>query len=240
MKPVIIITPSYDEGTNNFTLNKAYTDYIESAGGQPVIIGYGGSLPDISDVLSMADGLLLSGGVDISPLLFDEEPIVPLGHITPERDIFELEIIRQAIGKNMPIYGICRGMQLLNAACGGTVVQDIYDFYKTKLKHTQNAPKYYASHTIDISKNSLLFSITGKDTMTVNSFHHQAAGENGENIIKTAFAKDGVPEALEYVKSSFVLGVQWHPELMYEKDDTQLEIAKAFITAADKFKRRKT
>jgi len=239
MKPIIIITPSYDEATNKFTLSKAYTDYIDAAGGQPVIIGYGNPLPDIPDILSIADGLLLSGGVDISPLLFNEEPILPLGHITPERDIFELEITRQAMEKNMPIYGICRGMQLLNAACGGTVIQDIYDFFKTKLKHTQNAPSYYASHTIDISKDSLLFSIVGKDMMTVNSFHHQAAGENGKNIIKTAFSKDGVPEALEHLKKDFFLGVQWHPELMYEKDSVQLEIAKAFIAASREFRRKR-
>ena len=234
MKPIIIITPSYDETTKSFILKKAYADYIESAGGQAVTCGYAQRLTDICSLLDIAHGLLLSGGVDISPLLFGEEPILPLGSITPERDLFEIAAAKEAVKRNMPVYGICRGMQLLNAALGGTVIQDIYDFYKTKLKHTQNAPKYYPSHTIDILEDSMLFEIAGKKTMTVNSFHHQAAGESGDGVKKTAFSADGVPEAIER-EGNFILGVQWHPEFMYEKDEIQLKIAEAFISAAKKY-----
>lgn len=190
---------------------EAYFRKIEKAGGLPLLI------PHLEEklwpqLIEQFDGFLLSGGGDIASLYFNEEPLRGQGEVFPPRDRMELYIVKQAIKRNIPLLGICRGMQVINVAAGGTIYQDIYEQRKNNLQHCQGAPRNYPSHTVEISENSLLLNITGKKTIQVNSFHHQAVCETAPGLRGSAAAADGIIEAVESADLSFLLGVQWHPE----------------------------
>lgn len=180
-------------------------------------------------ILDIAQGLLLTGGGDIDPLLLDEQPLKGLGSICPSRDKIELDLCVAALRRNIPILGICRGCQILSIASGGSIYQDIYSQHITNIKHCQQAPRYYPTHTVILEPNSKIISIYNKATIEVNSFHHQAVCNTGEDMIVSARSKDNIIEAIEHKNHKFALGVQWHPEAMFEKYNSHLEIFKQFI-----------
>jgi len=221
-RPVIGITANY--GDRMGKLADSYYKQVLHAGGTPVII------PPLSDkhallnTLDRIDGLLLSGGADINPLYCGEEPAARLGGINSERDLPELLITRLAFNRQLPILGICRGIQTLAVALGGKVAQDI----TTTIKHSQEADRSDATHSITIEKDSVLFSLYGQFGSTtpveelqekryVNSFHHQAVSETGPHFRVVAKAPDGIVEAMESSEHKPIIGVQWHPECMEEE-----------------------
>lgn len=216
MKPLIIISPSISEDEKELKLSRAYLRAIRSAGGIPLVCGYGG----IDDLLQRADGILLSGGGDIEPSLTgDIADISHQGQISKDRDCFELALARAAVSSKIPLLGICRGMQIIGAAFGAHIIQHMEG-------HMQTAPKDQSSHSIDITEGSMLGKILGKKSTMVNSFHHQAVGDGFEGIIS---AVSGFNEALE-LAGGFTLGVQWHPELLCSEDSKK--IFEAFVDAA--------
>lgn len=231
MVPVIGITSSYDRGTDRTTLSRYYIEAVAAAGGLPLVIPC--LLPEsaVPAIFASIDGLVLSGGVDVDPLLFGEEPLPAQGEICPERDRLELALTQQALERDMPILAICRGVQLLNVAAGGTVVQDIASALPNPLKHDQEAPKWYGTHTLNVLPTSQLASIWG-EKIVLNSFHHQAVGQVAEGFIATAWATDGVIEAIESPGHRFVLGVQSHPECMWDQENRILQLFKRFVEAA--------
>ena len=190
---------------------------------------------ELTHILEVIDGLVMTGGEDVDPLKwFNEEPVRALGGIAPERDEFDITLIRMAVEKGLPVLAICRGEQVMNVAFGGTLYQDIPSQVEgTYVKHSQNAPSSYATHTIDIDRHSKLYKILGKESVVVNSFHHQAVKNIAEGFMITARAKDGVVEAIEREGDQFVVGVQFHPEGMVSKgDDTFLPLFEALIKAS--------
>lgn len=211
MKPVIGITPSYNEANEDYIISASYFDAVKKAGGYPVLLSLEESLPDF------IDGIILSGGGDIDPMLFGEEPIYENGEICPLRDQFEIWLCKKALDKGMPIFGICRGMQLLSIISGGKIYQDIRAQTNTRIKHSQNAPKYHGTHTVDIVENSTLHSIIKDTQIVVNSFHHQSLSKIEKPFIVSARSRDGLIEAIEHEEGRFILGVQWHPEKMSEQ-----------------------
>ncbi len=227
MQPVIGITPDYDSNTGRYKLHQDYAAAISAAGGYPVMLFGEGTIP------SFLDGIVLSGGGDIDPLLFHQEPLRESGEISPFRDQLELSLCQAAIQKDIPLLGICRGMQIINIALGGTIYQDISVQTKSTLKHSQQAPRDYATHSIFVEDNTLLSQLLGKQKTTVNSFHHQAVALLGEGLRFSAKSPDGLIEALEHTEKTFVFGVQWHPEAM--KTGEQKKLFTAFIKAADEF-----
>ena len=189
------------------------------------------------------DGLLLSGGGDINPLLLGEEPSPALHSINPRRDLPELLLTRLAHDRQIPILGICRGCQILSAALGGSVYQDIDEELRGKgealrVKHSQDLPREYASHTVTVKPDSLLFRIMKSETLAVNSFHHQAVNLPGPHLCVSATASDGVVEAVESSEYKSILGVQWHPECFILRGDrSMLPLLQWLVEEAWSFRR---
>ena len=240
MRPVIGITCSLTAsgiGDSIYTLERNiiardYSRAIEYAGGTPLLIPHVGDIECINQYLGVLDGLVLSGGGDIDPLLFGQEPHQNLGSVDRVRDEMELQLTQQALDQDLPILAICRGIQMLNVAAGGTIYQDIAaEMPQPTLRHSQSGAGWYASHTIDIISESRLFQIFDSPTARVNSFHHQAVREIGEGFIATAKAKDNVIEAIESPTRRFALGVQYHPEMMWEHHPEVLNLFTAFLKA---------
>ncbi|MBR3389698.1 MAG: membrane dipeptidase [Prevotella sp.] len=221
-KPVIGITANYAEGEAR--LMDRYYKQVVSAGGVPVLIPPVADKDVIINTLKSIDGLLLTGGSDINPLWSGEQPSPQLHGVNNVRDLPELLITKLAYNRQMPMLGICRGMQTLATALGGKVMQDIEEDFKRQqkaglsadtepLKHSQDGDRDMLSHVVNISEGSELQEIyEGASSIYVNSFHHQAVKETGPRFHVTATAPDGVIEAMESTEYKSVLGVQWHPE----------------------------
>jgi putative glutamine amidotransferase len=167
----------------------------------------------------------------VDPLLFGQEPIEAMGIICPERDAYELSLTRRALALDMPILAICRGIQVLNIAAGGNILQDIGAALKNPIKHEQKAPTWYGTHSLKVLPGSKLAASWGEQ-IVVNSFHHQAVDVVADEFRPTAWSSDGVIEAIESPSHRFVLGVQCHPECMWEKDARILSLFKQFVQAS--------
>lgn len=232
-QPIIGITTNFTEG--DATLRDVYYKQIVKAGGTPVLIPPVADKEVLVNTLTHLDGLLLTGGGDINPLWMGEEPSTHLHNINAERDLAELMLTRLAFNRQIPILGICRGIQTLAVALGGTVQQDIYEDYlctdeavgkklskdkvvttlhSATLKHSQDADRGEATHSVTLEKGSILRALYKEERIFVNSFHHQAVKTAGDRFRATAFSSDGVIEAIESREFKSVMGVQWHPEWM--------------------------
>ena len=211
-RPIIGITGNYDEHTCK--LADGYYRSVQKAGGVPVIIPPLSDTDSIINTLEHIDGLLLSGGADYNPLYANEEPIPALHGINSERDLPELLITRLAYNRQIPILGICRGIQTLAMALGGKVLQDIG---QSGIKHSQDADRSEPTHSITVEQGSTLFNIyKQEEKLYVNSFHHQDVGDAGPLLRISATAPDGTIEAIESNEYKSILGVQWHPECLAE------------------------
>ncbi len=239
MKPLIGISCSYDQGEGRFFLSEAYLEAVIKAGGMPVILPGAGLLKTVNPYLAAVKGLVLAGGGDVDPAYFNEEPLPGLGEITPDRDRFEINLIKTALRKNLPVLGICRGMQVLNIACGGTLIQHLPSVIKKPLKHAQSAPAWHPTHQVFLERSSRLAQVLKTETARVNSFHHQAVRDPAPGFQVSARSADGVIEAIEHPGFGFVIGVQWHPEYLAGKDLISRLLFQAFIQAAKKEENRK-
>jgi microsomal dipeptidase-like Zn-dependent dipeptidase/gamma-glutamyl-gamma-aminobutyrate hydrolase PuuD len=210
-KPVVGITGNY--GEQSCKLGEAYYKQVLRAGGTPIIIPPLADEAAILTTLQHIDALLLSGGADINPLYMGEEPLPQLHGINSERDLPELLITRLAFNRQIPMLGVCRGVQTLAVALGGTVRQDIGNT-PNLLKHSQDAERSEPTHTVSLQPDSMLFSLYKEERMAVNSFHHQAVGQPGPHLRVVATAPDGVVEAVESCEEKPIMGVQWHPECL--------------------------
>lgn len=231
MRPIIGITASFDSEKNKAYLNGGYFRAVEQAGGIPVPILPLSDSERLLRLLERIDGVIFSGGPDVDPSYFHEEPHVHTGEICPERDEAEVFLARECLRRGKPVLGICRGIQLLNIALGGSLYQDIPSQIKKPIKHWQDAPRWYASHEVEIiCEDSRLFKIFEKSRIRVNSFHHQSVKDIAPDFRVAAVAGDGVIEAVEAKNMDiFCIGVQWHPEEMWQKDSLQLKLFRHFI-----------
>ena len=221
-KPVIGITGNYGELTCK--IGEGYYKSVWKAGGVPVIIPPLRDTDSIINTLEHIDGLLLSGGADFNPLYAGEEPDKRLSGINSERDLPELLITQLAYNRQIPILGICRGIQTLALALGGKVMQDISE--TAQIKHSQDADRSEPTHSVSVEEDSILYHIYKSylspltshlsPLLFVNSFHHQAVGDTGQRFRVTARSADGIIEAMESTEHKRIMGVQWHPECMDE------------------------
>ncbi len=208
--PLIGITVNCDYNQDRYWLPLDYCRCVREAGGAPVLLP-----PAVDDrasqVLSRLDGLLLSGGGDVAPLFYGEEPQQGLGDVDAARDAWEINLALEALRSGLPLLGICRGLQVLNVALGGSIIQHLAG--PAYLQHMQQAPRHCPSHTVAVPPATRLADLLGAgERIAVNSFHHQAVREPAPGLQVCAVARDGVAEALESTGSGFVLAVQWHPE----------------------------
>lgn len=208
-KPRPLIGISANTADIDLTLRRVYCDQIVRAGGVPVVLPPVDDAEVLINMLEGIDGLVLTGGADYNPLWYGEQPEKELHTINSTRDLPELLLTRLAFNRQIPILGICRGVQTMAIALGGNLVQDL----KTPLKHSQDAPRSEATHSVTITEGSTLYGLYGQETF-VNSFHHQAVKDCGSHLHVVATAPDGVIEAVESTEQKALMGVQWHPEWM--------------------------
>ncbi|GED31300.1 gamma-glutamyl-gamma-aminobutyrate hydrolase family protein [Brevibacillus centrosporus] len=233
MRPIIGVACTKMYFPNNnldqfFYVGSGYVEGIARCGGTPLI------LPLLTNadapfraMLESLDGLILTGGDDPAPHLYGEEPLQGLGHIEYERDLAELEIIKLALEMKKPILGICRGMQILNVACGGTLIQDIPSQVPGAFQHAQKGSRQYGAHKVTLQPGFVADAI-GKTEILVNTSHHQAVKDVAPGFAMTGAAADGVIEAIESLDGLHV-GLQWHPERMWGHDSDMQKIAEAFV-----------
>lgn len=238
-QPVIGITGNFSDG--NLTLAPGYYHSILKAGAIPFIIPPFDEEETLINLLDSVDGILLTGGADINPLFLKEEPVKELHNINPYRDRQELLLTRLAANRQIPILGICRGIQVINAALGGTLYQDIDTQQEGKrIKHSQDMDRAFASHTVQITPDSLLAKIMRTDILPVNSFHHQAVKEAAPGFRISALAPDGVIEAIESTEYKSIIGVQWHPEcFILNQDKCMMPLFGWLIKEARSFRQAK-
>lgn len=232
MKPVVLVTANIDTNDNKY--NKVSRDYctsVVSAGGIPLIADFS-SINDIDSLLSLADGLLLTGGGDIHSKFFNEPLHEKASYIVEERDEFEIHLFLKAFEKNIPIFGICRGSQLINVALKGNLTQHIES-------HDYTETRFDPVHSIDIKKDCLLYDIIGKDKLSVNSVHHQCVGALAPDLNVSAYSDDGIIEAIEYPGKKFILGVQWHPEILSANYEKHQKLFDRFIRECSYYQKSK-
>lgn len=236
--PVIGISGNFREG--DCTLAQAYYMSVLEAGGTPVVIPSYDNDKALVSLLDTLDGIVLSGGADIDPDYLGEEPLDCIS-INPRRDRQELMLVRLVADRQIPVLGICRGIQVLAAALGGKLYQDIKTQHdQTCIEHSQTIARGLPSHEVKLVKDSLLYGFFGKETLAVNSFHHQAVKEVPAGFRVTAFAPDGIIEGMESTAFRPILGVQWHPEcFLLENDRTMMPIFSWLIEQAELYRRAK-
>jgi putative glutamine amidotransferase len=236
-RPRIGITMRIELETNRFYLARYYSEAVEAAGGLPVLIPLIPSADFVGGVMNSLDGLLLPGSdSDIDPLRYGREPHPRLGSVHPEKDETDLLALAAAEEQAMPVFAICFGLQSLNVSRGGTLIQDIESQHPAAIKHQQGAPRDRHSHTVRLLSGSRLGQLAQTDEAPVNSHHHQAVETVGRELVATAWAADGIIEAVEDPRGDrFVVGVQWHPELGWEKDDLSRALFREFVDEARAF-----
>jgi len=234
-RPRIGITMRLDLDTRRFYLGRDYSEAVEAAGAMPVHIPLIPKKDYIDSLVADLEGVFLPGSdSDVDPSHFGEEPHPKLKNVVPEKDQTDLLVLDAAERLGLPVLGICFGMQVLNVSRGGTLVQDIDSQIESGLKHDQGRPLDRHSHSIEIDRESILGSLstvsTNGSSLRVNSHHHQAIGKVGRNLKPVAWAKDGVIECIQDERPDrFVLGVQWHPELAWDRDSLSKNIFDRFV-----------
>ena len=246
MAPVIGVTATLKEDTESVAERplgrfvRTDLDYVEGvaqAGGFPVVLPPIGERRAAEAVIGGLDGLLLSGGSDLHPSHYGEEPIPELSVTIPERDSFEMALLEVALRCGIPIFGICRGMQVLNVGLGGTLYQDIPAQYgRDFLKHRQTTPKWQATHEIKVDAASQISGIVEAGEIKVNSYHHQAISDLADGLVVSATSSDGIVEAVEYrdLSERWLLGVQWHAEAMRDAGAEHRSFFEAHVNAAER------
>ncbi|HTH50597.1 MAG TPA: gamma-glutamyl-gamma-aminobutyrate hydrolase family protein [Pyrinomonadaceae bacterium] len=233
--PRIGITMRLELPTDRFYLGRDYSESIEAAGGIPVHIALIPKAEYISAMMDDLDGILLPGSnTDVDPHLYGHEPHPKLGTVIPAKDQTDMLVLDEVECRGLPLLAICFGMQVLNVHRGGTLIQDIESQVKDPHKHEQGPPATRVSHSINVGEQGIIASLdavmNSAGPIRVNSSHHQAVDKVGADLIATAWAKDGVIEAVEDVRADrFTVGVQWHPELLTGHDELSRELFRKFV-----------
>lgn len=236
--PYIGITMSVADGPagDRIALNAAYVEAVQWAGGTPVLLPPHLDRDRLDDLIPNLDGILLSGGGDVEPGLYGERPHPRCAGVSARRDRFEIDVVRRAIDRRMPIFAICRGMQVLNVALGGTLYQHVPEAFGDTIAHNQVEAGFRrdeVTHPVEVRAGTLLGNLVGSGAVGVNSIHHQAVRALGMHLVPVARAGDGLIEAVEAPPlGDFVLGVQWHPEELAGSNSAARALFEGFIAAA--------
>ncbi|MCY0876275.1 MAG: gamma-glutamyl-gamma-aminobutyrate hydrolase family protein [Firmicutes bacterium] len=235
MRPLIGISGNEEgaaKGRSGLYIGADYTDGIYAAGGLSSVVAFTMEEDIIRELADRLDGLLLTGGVDVDPRYFGQEPHIGLGEISPVRDAMEAKLLQAMLERHKPVLGICRGVQVMNAVLGGTLYQDLPREWSGRLQHAQQAPRQHMAHVVDLVANTRLAAIYGDEVVPVNTFHHQAVDQVAPGFAACAHSRDGLIEAIERPGADFVLGVQWHPENLWRTHAGHRRLFDAFVQAA--------
>jgi putative glutamine amidotransferase len=241
MKPVIGVTPDFNAGDRKdmggreptYFLRARYIRAIEELGGIPLILPLVAEPSARRRLLDSVDGLLLTGsGPDLPPRLYGERQRYKFPLVSERRAGFELELVRQARSRDLPLLAICGGMQTVNVACGGSLFQDIPSQVRHALDHRQKTKAIHVSHPVAVKPKSLLDKIVDKATIMVNSSHHQSVKKVAPSLVSSAVAPDGIVEAIESPTHRFLLAIQWHPEFLFERHAAHRRLFEALLRAA--------
>lgn len=229
MKPFIGITASDYQDETYYMTKTAYINAVILAGGVPILLPYTSDFEECKNIVTKLDGLMLPGGIDVSPLLYGEEPLPEVNRSIRNMDLFEIELIKEVQKQKKPILAICRGMQILNVALGGTLYQDIHVQKAASICHSQSMYiRNEMTHSVLIRPERRLFQIYELEKIFVNSYHHQAVKDLAGTLLPAAFSADKILEAYESVDGR-IIGIQWHPEALINSDSKTLKLFRYFI-----------
>ena len=234
MKPIIGLFVKDNENRIDDAEENVYVAAVEQSGGVALVLPYDKRDDVLEHFVSACDGFFFTGGTDINPLRYREKVKDTCGNIEYSRDEFEFRAFEKIKRTNKPVLGVCRGMQLINVALGGTLHQDIPTEIKTKILHRQAAPEFVSSHKVYVLENTPLFNLVEENQMTANSFHHQCIKTLGDGLLPMARADDGIIEAVYYDGKRYLRAYQWHPERLYFQSKENRLVFNDFINACQK------
>lgn len=225
-------------------MNQRYYMAVAIVGATPVLVPLLDDEPEaLRGVYDLCDGILIPGGVDVDPACFNEPPHPKLGRVDPSRDRTEMQLTRWAVEDHKPLLGLCRGLQVINVALGGTLYQDLEAEFTDGIKHdyfpTFGFERDHLAHEVTLAKDSRLRHLMELDTIQVNSMHHQGIKTLGRELVASAVAPDGLIEAVESADDHFLVGVQWHPEVFEMSDPHTRHVFRSFITASQEHSRQR-
>lgn len=231
MKPLVGVMPLWDDKKESIWMLPGYMDGIIQAGALPIIFPFSQDEKELLQLVGMCSGILFTGGQDVFPELYRETPEEALVSYCQKRDIMESIVLKAAIRDDKSILGICRGIQFINVALGGTLYQDLPKWHPSDVIHHQQAPYDVPVHKVRIIKDSPLYRCLGTESAAVNSYHHQAVKTIAPQLEPMAVSPDGLTEALFMPNKNFLWAVQWHPEFSYKKDPNSRKIFSAFVNS---------
>ncbi|MCB0075949.1 MAG: gamma-glutamyl-gamma-aminobutyrate hydrolase family protein [Anaerolineales bacterium] len=225
-------------------MSQKYVSVVAGAGGTPNIIPLLDDMITLRAIYDELDGIFLCGGVDIDPTAYDAKRHFLCGTTDPDRDATEIQLVRWAVQDHKPVFGVCRGVQVINVACGGTLHQDVAQAYPNSIKHDYfpvqgRYERHLLTHSVEVDAHSDLGRMLGVPRLKVNSMHHQAIDRLGNGLIATSWSPDGVVESVESINNHYLLGVQWHPEELADTDPRMRRLFRYFIREASRFRDRR-
>ena len=231
MKPVIGLIPLYDDEKESYWMLPGYMKVLEECGAIPIMFPLTDDREELEQCMELCDGILLTGGHDVGPEVYGETATDACGVSCRLRDQMEDYLLHRALERDMPVFGICRGVQFMNAALGGTLYQDLPTEYESSVEHHMTAPYDREAHKVEILPGTALAEILGEGIHSVNSYHHQAIRDLAPGVTLMAVSEDGLSEAVGVPDKKFVMGVQWHPEFSYESNAESRKLVQAFVDA---------
>ena len=234
MRPVIGLIPLFYDEKDSYWMLPGYMKALEKCGALPIMLPLTTDEAELDEAYGLCDGILFTGGHDVSPSVYGEDKKSTCGATCNLRDKMESYLLEKCISDEKPLLGICRGIQFINAYLGGTLYQDLPSEYSSKVEHHMTPPYDRAAHKVEILEGTQLSDILGAGIHEVNSYHHQAVKELSPKLEKLAVSEDGLIEAIAVKNHRFAIGVQWHPEFSYKNNEESVTLVKAFINECKK------
>ncbi|MBP3806215.1 MAG: gamma-glutamyl-gamma-aminobutyrate hydrolase family protein [Oribacterium sp.] len=231
MRPIIGLIPLYDDDKDSYWMLPGYMKVIEKCGGLPVMLPLTDDKAELNDAYKICDGILFTGGHDVSPLVYGQATTDKCGITCQLRDSMEGHLLDLCIRDDKPLLGICRGIQFINAYLGGTLYQDLPSEFDSKIEHHMLPPYEQAAHKVNVEVGTKLSCIIGPGIHEVNSYHHQAIKKLSPRVTKMTTSEDGLVEAIEIKDQRFAVAVQWHPEFSYKVCEDSIKLVQAFVDA---------
>lgn len=229
MKKVVGLIPLYDEERDSLWMLPGYMQVLERCGAIPIILPLTDHIEELSQCFDLCDGILMTGGHDVDPGIYHAERKKECGVSCRERDAMERYLFEKAVEQDKPVLGICRGIQLMNALLGGSLYQDLPTEHPSFVEHHMSRPYDVPIHSVEVLQGTMLADIIGAGIYPVNSYHHQAIKDLAEKAETMAVSEDGLVEAICVPGKKFIVGVQWHPEFIFEKDEKSRKLVQAFV-----------